>query len=68
LDGLAMENLAIFYDNLVYFTAFGNILVYFVVIWYIFPCFGIWDREKSGNPDLGTKYFESVKFQVQTDS
>jgi hypothetical protein len=27
-------------------------LVYFVVIWYIFPRFGILDQEKSGNPDL----------------
>jgi hypothetical protein len=25
-------------------------LVYFVVIWYIFPRFGILDEEKSGNP------------------
>jgi hypothetical protein len=26
-------------------------LVYFVVIWYIFPRFGILDQEKYGNPD-----------------
>jgi hypothetical protein len=26
-------------------------LVYFVVIWYIFPRFGILDQEKSGNLD-----------------
>jgi hypothetical protein len=26
-------------------------LVYFVVIWYIFPRFGILDQEKSGNPE-----------------
>jgi hypothetical protein len=26
LEGLAMENLGIFYDHLVYFTAMGNIL------------------------------------------
>jgi hypothetical protein len=55
-----MENLGIFYDHLVYFTAIGNILwsfgifcgnlVYFVVIWYIFLRFGILDQEKSGNP------------------
>jgi hypothetical protein len=25
-------------------------LEYFVVIWYIFPHFGILDQEKSGNP------------------
>jgi hypothetical protein len=28
-------------------------LVYFVVIWYIFPRFGILDQEKSGNPAWG---------------
>jgi hypothetical protein len=27
------------------------IWLYFVVIWYIFPRFGILDQEKSGNPD-----------------
>jgi hypothetical protein len=31
---------------LVYFTA----VEYFVVIWYISPCFGILYQEKSGNP------------------
>jgi hypothetical protein len=48
-----MENLGILYDHLVNFTAIGNIyglLVYFVVIWYIFPRFGILYKEKSGNP------------------
>jgi hypothetical protein len=25
--------------------------MYFVVLWYIFPRFGILDQEKSGNPD-----------------
>jgi hypothetical protein len=29
---------------------YGN-LVYFVVIWYIFPHVGILDQEMSGNPD-----------------
>jgi hypothetical protein len=45
-----MENLGIFYDHLVYFTAIGNILwpfgifyghlVYFMAIWYTYflPC------------------------------
>jgi hypothetical protein len=37
LEGLALE---IFYGH----------LVYFVVIWYIIPRFGILDKEKSGNP------------------
>jgi hypothetical protein len=27
-------------------------LEYFVVIWYIYPRFGILDQEKSGNPTL----------------
>jgi hypothetical protein len=49
-----MENAGIFYGHLEYFTViwyslwpFGNV----VVIWYIFPCFGILCQEKSGNPD-----------------
>jgi hypothetical protein len=56
LEGLATENLGIFYDHLVYFTAIGNVLhmaiwyIYFAVIWCIFPRFGILDQEKSGNP------------------
>jgi hypothetical protein len=47
LDGLAMENLGIFCDHLVYFTAIGNILwpfgifgsnlVYFSPFWYFGP-------------------------------
>jgi hypothetical protein len=34
-------------------------LVYFVVIWYIFPRFGILDQEKSGNPgaEIGSILF-----------
>jgi hypothetical protein len=47
-----MENLGIFYDHLVYFTAIRNILGTFVVIWYIFPRFSILDQEKSNNPAL----------------
>jgi hypothetical protein len=48
-----MENLGIFYDHLVYFTAIEKIIgrmVYFVVIWCIFPRFGVLYQEKSGNP------------------
>jgi hypothetical protein len=47
---------------LVYFLATWSILrpleilycplVYFVVIWYIYPRFGILYQEKSGNPDM----------------
>jgi hypothetical protein len=33
------------------FVTFQGYLVKFVVIWYIFPRFGILDQEKSGNPD-----------------
>jgi hypothetical protein len=50
-----LRPLEILYGHLVYFAIlrpleilYGH-LVYFVVIWYIFPVFGIWDREKSGN-------------------
>jgi hypothetical protein len=35
-----MEDVGIFYGHLVYFMA----------IWYIFPCFGMLYQEKSGNP------------------
>jgi hypothetical protein len=51
LEVLAMENLCIFYDHLVYFTAIVTILqpfgifcgnlVYFSPFWYIFHPFGI---------------------------
>jgi hypothetical protein len=49
-----IENDDTFNGNLHYFNAicnnilrpFGNV----VVIWYIFPCFGILCQEKSGNP------------------
>jgi hypothetical protein len=48
-----MDNLGIFYDHLVFLRQleiFFGLLVYFVVIWYIFPGFGILYQEKSGNP------------------
>jgi hypothetical protein len=48
-----MENVGIFYVHLVYFTAIGNILwPCFVIIWYIFPRFGMLYQEKSGNSAL----------------
>jgi hypothetical protein len=28
----------------------GHLVITYVVIWYIFPRFGIFDQEKSGNP------------------
>jgi hypothetical protein len=61
LDGLAMENIYIFYGHLVYFTAIWYILwafgifcghlVNFRVIWYNFSSFGMLSQEKSGKPD-----------------
>jgi hypothetical protein len=52
-----MENAGIFYGHLEYFTAIWHILWPFgnvVVIWYIFPRFGIVRQEKSGNHALNT--------------
>jgi hypothetical protein len=53
LEGLRIENAGTFYGHLEYFTAIwyilwplGNV----VVIWNIFPRFGILCQEKSGNP------------------
>jgi hypothetical protein len=50
------------WKRLVYFMAIRSILgtfgrgnchsVYLLVIWYIFPRFGKYYREKSGNPEL----------------
>jgi hypothetical protein len=48
-----MENAGIFRRHLEYFTAIWYILCPFgnvVVIWYMFPRFGILCQEKSGNP------------------
>jgi hypothetical protein len=42
---------------LVLLEIFNGHLVYFVVIWYIFPRFGILYQEKSGNPDFKSSYF-----------
>jgi hypothetical protein len=53
LEGLRMENAGIFYGHLEYFTIIwyllwplGNV----VVIWYIFPRFGILCQDESGSP------------------
>jgi hypothetical protein len=49
-----MEEVGIFCGHLVYFADICLIyvhLVYSLVIWYIFPRFGKYYREKSGNPD-----------------
>jgi hypothetical protein len=47
-------------------------LVYFVVIWYLFPHFGILDQEKFGNPDVSlfvtkTPIFRQILITVLTD-
>jgi hypothetical protein len=47
-----MVNLGIFNDHILPpLEIFHGHLVYFVVIWYIFPRFGIFYQEKSGNTD-----------------
>jgi hypothetical protein len=65
MEGLIIENAFLFYKYVFWsiilnilrpLRAFGN----FVVIRYIFPCFNILYREKSGNPDL-----EVYKMYVQ---
>jgi hypothetical protein len=45
VEGLAMEDVGLFYSYLVYFT-----VIYFVVILVYFPSFGMLYQEKSGNP------------------
>jgi hypothetical protein len=56
LEGIAKECVSIFYEYLVYYIANWYILwTCFVVIWYIFPHFGIMCQEKSGNPDRRAK-------------
>jgi hypothetical protein len=53
LEGLVMEDVGIFMAILSILRLHGIFyghLVNFVVIWYIFPRFGMLYREKSGNP------------------
>jgi hypothetical protein len=48
-----LENVNIFYGHLEYFAEIWEVLWpfgKFVLIWYIFPVFGIVYQEKSGNP------------------
>jgi hypothetical protein len=54
LEGLAMEDVGIFYGHLVHFTVFCYILLTFGIVCGIlvyFSRFGILYQEKSGNPD-----------------
>jgi hypothetical protein len=64
-----MENAVIFYGHLEYFTVIWYILWPFgtvVVIWYIFPRFGILCREKSGSPGFKWKaHFYFMFFQIR---
>jgi hypothetical protein len=63
LEGLAKEDVGIFFGHLVYFIdiwyllwtfgIFYGHLVYFMDIWYIIPHFGMLYQEKSGNPGVG---------------
>jgi hypothetical protein len=46
-EGLAMEDVGIFFGHLIYFTAIWYTLL---DIWYIFPVFGMLYQDKSGNP------------------
>jgi hypothetical protein len=39
-------------------------LVYFVVVWYIFPRFGILYQEKSGNPDFRASVFHGENYSL----
>jgi hypothetical protein len=48
LEGLAIEHAGILYGH--YLGLFYGHLVYYEVIWHIFPILGILYGEKSGNP------------------
>jgi hypothetical protein len=55
-----MENVGIFYVPVVYLLPleiFYGHVVYFVVIWHIFPRFGMLYQEKSGKPECGSFCF-----------
>jgi hypothetical protein len=69
LEGLGMENVAIFFGQLEYFTAVRHILkpfgtfcghlVHFVVIWYILWSFGTFCGHLVQFPHIGTLYQET---------
>jgi hypothetical protein len=54
LAGLAIENLGILNEHLVYFTAIGNISWPLGIFCGHLRCFGMLYQEKSCNPDLAT--------------
>jgi hypothetical protein len=49
-----MEDVSIFYGH----------SVYFVVIWYLFPRFGMLYPEKSGNPDMDLSKKNEMELQT----
>jgi hypothetical protein len=60
LEGLAMEDVGIFYGHLVHLTVFWYILWTFGIYcgnWVYFPRFGILYQEKSGNPAMDAIHF-----------
>jgi ATP-dependent Zn protease len=66
--GVAIENLGIFYEHLIYFTAIGNIfghLVYFMVIWYIFSPVLVCCTEK--NLATLTQTAKTFRFRKERD-
>jgi hypothetical protein len=54
-----MEDVVIFDPHMIYVIAICYILI--VVIWYIFPNFGMLHQGQSGNPGLGGGEREGVK-------
>jgi hypothetical protein len=54
-----MEQVGIFYGHVIYFMAIH--MVYFVVIGYVFPHFGILHQEKSRNPGMYDTLILSVR-------
>jgi hypothetical protein len=57
-----MNNVGIFYGQLVHFGKFYRHLVYFVFICYILSRFGMLYHEKSGNPEDLKKYLTMKAF------
>jgi hypothetical protein len=53
-------------NQLVYIS--NDNLVHFVVIWYIFPRFGMLYQEKSGNPGLSSGPFQIKSGKVNNSS
>jgi hypothetical protein len=50
LEGIGAEKVGIFYDQSEFLGQFSIFIGHFLVVWYIFPRFGILCQEKSGNP------------------